>query len=177
MPKLEIIENDSNYVATIVKLPELKKVDWLDNLMVANVFGYNCLVWKDSNPNEQYVFFPSETVLSENFLSTNNLYRKSELNINKEKKWFFDESGRVKAVKFKGIVSSWFLIPAESLHFCIHSDYVDLNIWDTFHSIDGEKICWKYRRPVAPDKLTKSQRISRRLEKFDIVIPNQFRFH
>ncbi len=25
--KLEIIESDSNYVATIVKLPELKKVD------------------------------------------------------------------------------------------------------------------------------------------------------
>lgn len=47
--KLEIIESDSNYVATIVRLPELKKVEGLDNLMMANVFGYNCLVSKDSN--------------------------------------------------------------------------------------------------------------------------------
>ena len=175
--KLWIIEDDINYVATIVKLPELRTVTWLDNLMVANVFGYNCLVSKDSNPDIAYIFFPAECVLSENFLSTNNLYRKSEFNVNKEKKWFFDESGRVKAVRFKWVVSSWFLIPAESLHFCIHSDYLSLKEWDTFHSIDWEKICWKYRRPVAPEKLTKSQRISKRLEKFDIVIPNQFRFH
>lgn len=47
--KLDVIENDSNYVATIVKLPELKAVDGLDNLMLATVFGYNCLVGKDSD--------------------------------------------------------------------------------------------------------------------------------
>lgn len=50
--KLSIIEGDENYVATIVKLPELKKVEGLDNLMLATVFGYNCLVSKDSNPDE-----------------------------------------------------------------------------------------------------------------------------
>lgn len=49
--KLTVNESDSNYVAIIVRLPELKKVDWLDNLLVANVFGYNCLVGKDSNPS------------------------------------------------------------------------------------------------------------------------------
>lgn len=173
--KLEIIESDSNYVATIVKLPELKKVEGLDNLMVATVFGYNCLVSKDSNPNELYVFFPAECVLSEKFLSWNNLYRKSDMNCEKDKKWFFDESGRVKAVKFKGIVSSWFLIPVKSLQ--IIGKYLELKEWDSFHEMDWEKVCWKYRRPVAPERLTKSQRISKRLEKFDIVIPNQFRFH
>ena len=84
--KLEIIESDSNYVASVVRLPELKKVEGLDNLMVANVFGYNCLVSKDSNPNELYVFFPAECVLSEKFLSWNNLYRKSDMNCEKDKK-------------------------------------------------------------------------------------------
>ena len=173
--KLEIIESDSNYVATIVKLPELRKVDWLDNLMVANVFGYNCLVSKDSNPDSLYVFFPAESVLSEKFLSWNNLYRKSELNCEKDKKWFFDESGRVKAVKFKWVVSSGLLIPVSSLQ--IIGKYLELKEGESFHIMDWEKVCWKYRRPVAPEKLTKSQRISKRLEKFDIVIPNQFRFH
>jgi hypothetical protein len=90
--KLEIIESDSNYVGTIVKLPELKDVNGLDNLKLATVFGYGCLVSKDSNKDSLYVFFPAETVLSPMFLSHNNLYRNSELNIDKTKKGFFDES-------------------------------------------------------------------------------------
>lgn len=176
MAKLEIIERDSNYVATIVKLPELKKVDWLDNLMVANVFGYNCLVSKDSDVNELYIFFPAECVLSEKFLITNNLYRDSKKNIDFTKKWFFDDSWRVKAVKFKGVVSSWFLIPRTSLIWFIY-DLMELEEGETFHSINWEKVCWKYRRPIVPERLTKSQKMSKSLEKFDIVIPNQFRFH
>lgn len=84
--KLSIIEGDENYVATIVKLPELKPVNGLDNLMVATVFGYNCLVSKDSDPNELYVFFPAECELSKQFLHYNNLYRHSELNVCNTKK-------------------------------------------------------------------------------------------
>lgn len=171
--KLSTIESDSNYVATIVKLPELKAVDGLDNLMVANIFGYNCLVGKDSNPNDLYIFFPAETVLSHNFLEVNCLYRDSSKNIWKDKKWFFEDSGRVKAVKFKGIVSSGFLCPISFLH----QFATDLKVGDTFHAINGVEVCKKFRRPLAPEHLTKSQRISKRLEKFDIVIPNQFRFH
>lgn len=173
--KLEVIENDSNYVATIVKLPELKAVSGLDNLVLATIFGYGCLVSKDTDKGWLYIFFPAESVLSQEFLSRNNLYRNSTLNLDKDKKWFFDESGRVKAIKFKWVVSSGFLIPISSLHtFCNVDKLEEGNV---FHSVDGNKICWKYRRPVAPERLTKSQRISKRLEKFDIVIPNQFRFH
>ena len=99
--KLEIIESDSNYVATIVKLPELKKVDGLDNLMVANVFGYNCLVSKDADKDIPYIFFPAESVIAPEFLSNMNYFRNKELNMDKESKGFFDDSGRVKAIKFK----------------------------------------------------------------------------
>lgn len=173
--KLEVIESDSNYVATIVKLPELKPVNGLDNLMLANVFGYNCLVGKDSNPNELYVFFPAECVLSEKFLSWNNLYRKSEMNVEKFKSGFFDESGRVKAVKFKGIVSSGFLIPVKSL--LIICSYTDLKVWDVFHNINWEKVCKKYRSPqsIAKDKQLARQGIKQ--PKYDRVIPTQFRLH
>lgn len=171
--KLEIIESDSNYVATIVKLPELKKVEGLDNLMVANVFGYNCLVSKDADKDIPYIFFPAESVIAPEFLSNMNYFRNKELNMDKESKGFFEDSGRVKAIKFKGIVSSGFLTPISFLW--TGADW--LKIWDTFHKINGQSVCWKFRRPLAPERLTKSQRISKRLEKFDIVIPNQFRFH
>ena len=84
--KLHTIENESNYVATVVRLPELKPVNGLDNLLVAQVFGYNCLVSKDSDPNINYIFFPAESVLSEEFLNKNNLYRTETLNADKTKK-------------------------------------------------------------------------------------------
>lgn len=76
--KLSIIEGDENYVATIVNLPELKPVNGLDNLMLATVFGYNCLVGKDSPKDIPYIFFPAECELSNEFLCYNNLYRHSE---------------------------------------------------------------------------------------------------
>lgn len=171
--KLEIIESDSNYVATIVKLPELKRVDGLDNLMVANVFGYNCLVSKDADKDIPYIFFPAECVIAPEFLSNMNYFRNKELNMDKESRWFFEDSWRVKAIKFKWIVSSGFLTPVTFLW--TWADYV--KVGDTFHKIGGQLVCWKYRRPVAPERLSKQQRMSKRLEKFDIVIPNQFRFH
>jgi hypothetical protein len=90
--KLSIIEGDENYVATIVKLPELKAVSGLDNLKLATVFGYGCLVSKETQANQLYVFFPAECVLSDKFLAFNNLYRNSELNADKTKKGFFDEN-------------------------------------------------------------------------------------
>lgn len=170
---LQIIESDSNYCATIVRLPQLKKVNWLDNLMVATVFGYNCLVSKDSSPDDLYIFFPAETVLSNNFLYVNSLYRNQDKNLWKDKKGFFDDSGRVKAVKFKGVVSSGFLCPVSYIHQFVYW----LKVGDTFHSINGVEICKKYRRPVAPERLSRAQSQSKSIEKFDIVIPNQFRFH
>lgn len=176
--KLEIIESDSNYVATIVKLPKLKKVEWLDNIMLANVFGYNCLVGKDSNPDILYVFFPAESVLSNAFLSANNLYRKSDLNSKMDSKWFFDENWRVKAIKFKWIVSSWFLIPISSITIR-HSmaEISSLKVGDTFHNIDWVEICKKYRSPqsIAKEKQLARQWIKQ--PKYDRVIPTQFRLH
>ena len=173
--KLSIIEGDENYVATIVKLPELQTVTWLDNLKLATVFWYGCLVGNDSNPDELYVFFPAETEISPQFLFHNNLYKHSELNIDKTKKGFFDDNGRVRAIKFKWVVSSWFLIPISSLRFIV-KDTKDIPN-ESFHSIDGVNICKKYRslETVHKEKILASQGIKK--PKYDRVIPTQFRLH
>lgn len=175
MNKLSIIEGDENYVATIVKLPELKAVNGLDNLMIATQFGYNCLVGKDSDIGMKYIFFPAECQLSKEFLHRNSLYRKSELNLDNTKKWFFEENGRVKAVKFKGIMSSGFICPISYLHSLTNID--KLNIEDTFHSIDWVEICKKYRSPqsIARAKQELAQWITK--PKYSRVIPTQFRLH
>lgn len=176
--KLSIIEGDESYVATIVKLPELKAVNGLDNLMLATVFGYNCLVGKDSNLDVPYVFFPAECELSPEFLKENNLYRSQLLNKDTTKKGFFEQNGRVRAVKFKWIVSSWFLIPQNSLrHFIKWVVDFDMDIWSTFHSIDGYNVCKKYRSPqtIHRERILARQWIKQ--PKYDRVIPTQFRLH
>lgn len=173
--KLNIIESDSNYVATIVKLPELKSVEGLDNLMVATVFGYNCLVSKESNSNQRYIFFPAETQLSQEFLHNNNLYRSQLLNKDTTKKGFFEDNWRVRAVKFKGIVSSGFLCPITYLRFTVKDTKLIPN--ESFHSIDWVEICNKYRSPESVRKEKDLAKMGIKKSKYERVIPTQFRLH
>lgn len=175
--KLWIIEDDSNYTASCIVLPELKPVAWLDNLMFVTVFGYWCIVGKDSIAGK-YIFFPAETVLSKEFLSENNLYRHENLNKDSTKKWFFWDDGRVKAIKFKWVVSSWFIMPISCLTYLWYESesYSELRIGDEFHSINGRSICSKYRRPISAMRLNWDWVVWKR-KSFDIIIPTQFRFH
>ena len=176
MTTTQIIEKDANYTCTIVQDFQLKPAIGFDNLKMVTLFGYNCLVSKDTNPNEQHLFFPAETQIDEKFLSANNLFRNSELNEDKEKKGFFEPSGRVKAIKMRGIVSSGFLIPITSLENTLKKK-VEIETGTELHIVAWYKLCEKYRRPEAPVKYTKQERRKQEVEKFDIVIPNQFRLH
>lgn len=175
--KLNTIEEDSNYTCSCVVLPELREVNWLDNLRLATIFGYGCLVGKDS-PQGKYLFFPAETILSDEFLRENNLYRHENLNKDTTKKGFFGNDRRVKAIKFKWVVSSWFLIPITSINYLWYGwEYSELRIGDNFHSIDGKEVCRKYRRPLAPMRLDRNERVQKKWTRHDRVIPTQFRFH
>lgn len=145
--KLKIYDDSRNYVAIVTKLPHKQPVQGLDKLVNCCVMGANCLIGKDSNENDLYLFFPAESVLSENFVAANNLYRHSELNADKTKKGFFEDNRRVKSVKFKGVVSTGFLIPVASLgHLGI--DYTKLEAGHEFNDIDGIEICRKWIRPT-----------------------------
>lgn len=174
MSKLEIIESEKNYTATVVKLPHKQPVPWLDNLVKVTVFWNDCLVSKDADENELHIFFLCESILSKDFLRFNNLYRDSTKNIDPDKKWFFEDHGRVKAIKFKWITSTGFLIPASSIN-NIGGD-VKLKEHDEFHIIDGVEICRKYIRPVNTPK-TRNDKRNDVLKRFDILIPWQFKFH
>lgn len=180
---LKIDENSKNYAATIIKLPPKIDVAGLDNLKSVTVFGNQCLVSKDSSPDELYIYFPAESRLSESFLSCNNLYRNSLNNKNSDIKGFFEDTGRVKTIKFKGVVSSCFIIPVKSLYNMYDGDnsfdtcWEQLKIGDEFTHIDGEEICRKYVVKNQQSTGNKESRHNKKLERFDRLIPNQFRFH
>lgn len=151
---LKVYDGSKNYTCQVIKLPIKQKVEGLDNLVKVTIQGNDCLTSKDADESELYLFFPAECQIAHEFLSFNNLYRHSELNEDKTKKGFFEDNRRVKALKFKGIISTGFIIPLSSLNSVqIFSSWTrellidSFNVGDEFNSINGVEICKKYIRP------------------------------
>lgn len=158
--KLKIYENSKNYTCQVIQLPSKQQVNGLDNLVKVNHQGNDCLIGKDSDPNELYLFFPAECQISHEFLSNNNLYRHSELNKDKTKKGFFEDNQRVKAIKFRGIVSTGFIIPISSLDGSVGKDNQNLlKIGDEFNEIEDIVICKKYIRKFNNSQQAKASKI------------------
>ena len=141
--KLEILDDSKNYTCQVIRLPQKMPVKGLDNLVEVNVQGNSCLTGKDADPNVLYLFFPVECIISHDFLSNNNLYRHKELNQDKEQGGFFEDNKRVKAIKFKGVISSGFVIPVTALSY-LNIDLSRLECGYEFNSIDGQLICHKF---------------------------------
>jgi len=152
---LKIYEDSKNYTCQVIKLPVKIEVSGLDNLVQVTHQGNDCLVSKDSNPDELYLFFPAECQISDKFLYENNLFRHSELNKDKTKKGFFEDNRRVKSIKFKGVISTGFIIPLNSLTYLYVESTTSwnkpvipiLNIGNEFNEINGIEICKKYIKP------------------------------
>ncbi len=159
---LKIYDHSKNYTCQVIKLPNKIPVKGLDNLVEVNVQGNSCLIGKDSPENELYLFFPAECEISDAFLKMNNLYRHETLNIDPTQKGFFEDNRRVKAIKFRGIISSGFVIPISSLfnlsEIKFSLDQIDnktiksLPIGSEFNEIDGVEICKKYVKRRNPGK-------------------------
>ena len=147
---LRIYDDSTNYTCQVIKLPAKRSVPNLDRLVEVSHQGNSVLVGKDSDENDLYLFFPAECQLSHDFLSKNNLYRHETLNADPTKKGFFEDNRRVKAIKFKGIISSGFIIPISSL-IGIATEY-DLKPGDEFNEFNGYEVCKKYVRKRNPGK-------------------------
>lgn len=158
---LKIYEDSKNYTCQVIKLPVIQEVKGLDNLVKVSHQGNDCLIGKDSNPSELYLFFPAECKIDAKFLSSNNLYRHSELNELKNKSGFFGDNGRVRSVKFKGIISTGFICPIDFLDY-LHVEHKmivpDLELGFEFNSINGINICSKYYKKSSGTPQAKRER-------------------
>jgi len=148
---LKIYDNSKNYTCQVIKLPPKKKVNGLDNLVEVTYQGNSVLVGKDSPEDLYYLFFPAECQISDSFLKKNNLYRHHNMNEDPNQKGFFEDNRRVKAIKFKGVISSGFIMPVTSLMGLNIEDF-GLNVGDEFNEINGVEICRKYVRRQNPGK-------------------------
>lgn len=147
---LKIYDNSKNYTAIIVRPKVSQPLVGLDNLVGVTVFGNLCLVPKTYDLSKQYVFFPAECQIDHSYLAWNNMYRDSSQNEDTTAKGYFEDNGRVKAIKLKGNKSTGLLMPVESInnHPLFQKKSLVFNDGDEFNEIDGVEICRKYIVPT-----------------------------
>lgn len=174
-----------NYLAKIVNIENFTSHPNADALKIAHVGGYSIIVGINEEPG-LYVYFPALSQINENLLSYANLYRHTEKNSNPEEKpGFFEDNGRVKAIKLRGVVSEGFLLPVQILQNFIVST-VNISLDDIepdteFDCVehDGKEfwICKKYvirNTPGTPGSRNRGGKVAKG---FDRIDENQFRFH
>lgn len=164
-----------NYAAQVVELKSFVDLPGCDFVKSAIIFGNSVIISKDAQVGDIGLFFPVEVKLADGFLAANNLFRKPEWgNVDPEQSGFFEQHGRVKAVKFRGHKSEGFFIPISSL------SYTGVNVLEltpglVFDTLNGHEICRKYvpyRREGNPAPV---QGRTAKLE--DSIVDGQFRFH
>ena len=163
-----------NYCATVVELSIFNTLEKCDNVKGAIIFGNQIIVSKDAKEGDKGLYFPVETKLSPQFLSNNNLYRKPELNIDKEKKGYFEENGRIRCMKFRGHKSEGFFIELHSLNFI--ADFPDIKIGTEFDILNDIPICEKYVSRKNPPGTPGGKKGKKKIKESKIL-RNQFSFH
>jgi hypothetical protein len=95
---------NKNYLAKVVQIKELKKHPNADKLQIAIIDFQEVIVGMDTKVGDVCIFFPLESQINSSFLAHTNSYRHSNLNeiVNDEKCGFFEDNGRVRAVRLRG---------------------------------------------------------------------------
>lgn len=169
-----------NYLATIVKLEDLRPHENADKLQLAYVLGSTVVTGLDAKIGDIYVYFPVESAICKKFLSWANLFSDATLNSNTLKRGMFSKSGRVKMLRIRTIYSNGFILPFEIVQEYIRQVYkkdVELKVGHSFDSIGGDIFVQKYAVPVkigTPRNLNKSKG---NVKKFDKLVPMQHSFY
>lgn len=131
-----------NYLARIIKLEDsnFSPHPNADKLKLVHLHGNTISTGIDTTPG-YYVYFPVECVIAPEFLKFHNLYRDATLNANSEEKGFFEESGRVKCIKLRGIASEGFIMPFKALK---AEDLFDLDVHNHWNENFIDKLREKY---------------------------------
>ena len=181
---------NSNYAAVVIEIKTLVQLEGCDFVQAAIIFGNQVIVSKDIKVGDIGLYFPLECQLSHEFVSNNNLYRHPELNVDQNKKGYFDDNRRIKCVKFRGHKSEGLYMPLSSLEFIVFKQSEEkfpklswipselgIVLGLEFDELNGIEICKKYI--VQPQK-THTSRNSPKIKKGSMkskLVEGQFRFH
>jgi tRNA-binding EMAP/Myf-like protein len=191
--KLYTKNTGSNYLAKVVKLGKVWKHPQADRLQLTSVDNQTVVVGLNARETDEYIFFPLEAAINKKFLAFTNSFSDPLLNSDGKTKGFFNDKGRVKAVKLRGTPSEGYLVPIKDFLAWIQAnpaqwaegdwagtefDSVEYVIYDGDLGTKtvNELVCEKYvpfvfaKGPANTPKQKKELRHNR-------IIPGQFHFH
>ena len=174
-----------NYLAKVVNITNFLPHPNAERMKIAQAGGYKVCVGIDE-PTGRYVYFPVNSEINPHLLSYCNLYRHTEKNANTEKAGFFNDNGRVTAIKLRGFPSEGFLLPYEQLENFI-ADTLNLKLINTEDNTDfdvaveKDKEFWICKKYIIVHNISSEQSNSnkrqKRVSRFNKVIDTQFKFH
>lgn len=166
--------HNPNYLAKIVKLTGIQKHPNADKLQTVVIDFQTVITGLTAVDGDIYVYFPVESALNKEFLSSTNSFRDKDLNVDNEKGGFFEKNRRVKATKLKGIVSNGYIVPIEDVTRWSGCSNKNIKVGQEFDTINGKLICEKYTIPVNNPTLKRNQG---KKPKENKIIAGQFHFH
>ncbi len=174
---------NSNYLAKVVEMNNLRKHSNADRLQCFSVDGNNVITGLDAQNGALYVYFPLESAINKEFLSWGNCFEDKELNQNKEIKGFFGKKGRVRAIRLRGERSEGYVVPAQSVCDWIfiatgkNFKITEQNINQEFDCIFDIILCEKYVNREALKSRNSEKKNQKKVARESKLIENQFRFH
>lgn len=179
---LRISENaNRNYLAKVVSLGKPlthPNADRLQGFIIDHARIYADLSYKE---HDICIYFPLECQIDSRILSYLNLYSDKSLNRDKSKGGFFNNKGRVRAVRLRSEPSQGFLLKAQDFidavsSFSSFSRLIDVDsIDEEFDSIGDEIIVKKY--VIQPQRKAGLKTDRKLAKKVSRLVENQFRFH
>ena len=167
---------NKNYVATIVKIDNLRKHQNADRLQITTIDGANIIVGLDVVLGDVMVFCPTESCLNSDFLKVNNLFDSASLNADSEKRGYINNKGRIRAIKLRGESSRACLLSLQTLqNWKPDIDISEFHVGEDFDTVCGETFIVKYVPPSKGSSLARTGQ--KKVSKATMIVDNQFHFH
>ena len=174
------------YCATVVQIGETFPIEGRDRIVKTLVNGLSIVIGKDEfKTGDIAVYCANETCLHELFLHLNSMYEDKELNVDQEKKGYINKHGRVRVIRLGGVPSYGLLLHPASIATFVNepvedvTKYLEKHVGEDFDVINGERFVQVFIPPVkkGTEKVSKQERIKKKLDRFKMLIEGSFRFH
>lgn len=171
----------SEYCIDVVKIGYMFPIENSDFLAYTKVFNDIIVVRKDQVHEGDLMFYASnECQLSKEFLSVNNMFRHGELNTDPNQTGFFEDTGRVRAIKLRGFRSSGFLFGLPEMQkFCPEFTEEEMQqiINVDFDTVKDKLLVKAYIPYTKTPRSSNQIKENKADKKYDRLVAGEFLFH